>query len=167
MGTVITHGRRILLSSVSSDSHTWNLVFLQMLLQEAGHEVVNLGPCVPAELLVDTARRVRPDAIVISTVNGHGHLDGAHAIRALRSHPDTSRIPAIIGGKLGIPDGAGADADAQALIEAGFDAVFTDSADASPLPRYLASLPASLPASRTPSGHGHDTDQDTGGESSA
>ena len=36
-------GHRILLSTTSSDSHTWNLMFLQPLLEERGHEVVNLA----------------------------------------------------------------------------------------------------------------------------
>ncbi|BAU88404.1 methylaspartate mutase [Streptomyces laurentii] len=53
-------GRRVLVSSVSSDSHTWNLVFLQLLLEDLGHEVTNIGACVPDELLIAECRRHRP-----------------------------------------------------------------------------------------------------------
>ncbi|MFD9307564.1 cobalamin B12-binding domain-containing protein [Streptomyces sp. NPDC060048] len=150
--------RRILLSTVSSDSHTWNLVFLQLLLEEMGNEVVNLGPCVPDQLLIDSVRRIRPDALVISTVNGHGQLDGARMIRKLRADPVAGGTPAIIGGKLGITGDTG-DRPAQELVEAGFDAVFTDTADPSLVSRLLASLPGgtpeaalSLPAERSADG---------------
>ncbi len=91
-----------LLSTTSSDSHTWNLMFLQLLLEERGHEVVNLGPCVPDDLLVETARSCRPSAIVISTVNGHGRIDGARVAQAVRQDPETAQLPMMIGGKLGI-----------------------------------------------------------------
>ncbi|GAA0459295.1 methylaspartate mutase [Paractinoplanes deccanensis] len=135
------HHRRILLSTVSSDAHTWNLVYLQMLLEEHGCTVTNLGPCVPDDVLVRAAREEQPDAIVISSVNGHGHIDGARVMRALRRDPGTRHLPAVIGGKLGI--GGTADEDhAAALLAAGFDVVFPDSADAAALPEILDGLAA-------------------------
>ena len=130
--------RTVLLSTVSSDAHTWNLVFLQLLLEEHGHRVVNLGPCVPDEHLLTVARAVRPDAIVISSVNGHGHLDGARLIRALRGDPDLAAVPAIIGGKLGIEDD---DRHVQVLLDAGFDAVVTEGTPVSTLAEFLAAAP--------------------------
>jgi methylaspartate mutase sigma subunit len=131
-------GHRILLSTTSSDSHTWNLVFLQLLLEELGHEVVNLGPCVPDDLLVETARSCRPDAVVISTVNGHGRIDGARVARALRRDPETAHLPMMIGGKLGI-EGTSSDDEVSRLIEAGFDAVFVD-ANPDELPTTLGRM---------------------------
>lgn len=115
---------RILLSTVSSDSHTWNLVYLKLLLEEHGYQVNCLGACVPDELLISTALRERPDAIVISSVNGHGALDGARLVRALRANPEMASTPVIIGGKLGLA-GAG-EAHACPLLDAGFTAVFGD-----------------------------------------
>jgi hypothetical protein len=41
---------KILIAGGSSDSHGWNLVFLEPLLEESGHRVVNLGPCVGGRL---------------------------------------------------------------------------------------------------------------------
>lgn len=115
----------ILLSTVSSDSHTWNLVFLKLLLEEHGYQVTCLGACVPDELLIGTALRQRPDAIVVSSVNGHGALDGARLVRALRSNPELASIPVVIGGKLGLIGSAG-EAHARELLDAGFTAVFGD-----------------------------------------
>lgn len=135
---------RILLSTTSSDSHTWNLMFLQLLLEECGHEVVNLGPCVPDDLLVETARSCRPGAIVISTVNGHGRIDGARVVRAVRRDPEIAHLPVVIGGKLGI-EGTSSDDEVSRLLEAGFDAVFTGEAKPDELPTALSRM---LPAGR-------------------
>jgi methylaspartate mutase sigma subunit len=134
---------RVLLTSVSSDSHTWNLVYLQLLLEELGCEVTNLGACVPDSLVIDTVRRIRPEAVVCSTVNGHGRIDGARMIRALRADPDpdVAGVPAIIGGKLGI-DGDDDGAALAELLDAGFTTVFTDRARPEDLGRVLGALPA-------------------------
>ena len=135
---------RILLSTTSSDSHTWNLMFLQLLLEESGHEVVNLGPCVPDALLVETARSCRPSAIVISTVNGHGRIDGARVARAVRRDPEIAPLPMVIGGKLGI-EGTSSDDEVSRLLEAGFDAVFIGDVKPDELPTALNRM---LPARR-------------------
>jgi methylaspartate mutase sigma subunit len=142
---VASQSPRVLLSTVSSDSHTWNLVYLTLLLEEHGYQVHNLGATVPDELLIDTARSQQPDVIVVSSVNGHGFLDGRRVIRALRERPGVSHIPAVIGGKLGIA-GAGNEAYSQMLVEAGFDAAFDDQ-DAAVLLETLPGLVGfSLPA---------------------
>jgi methylmalonyl-CoA mutase cobalamin-binding subunit len=138
-GTAATAGHRILLSTTSSDAHTWNLVFLQLLLEESGHDVLNLGPCVPDDLLLETARRHRPTAVVISTVNGHGRIDGARVARLLRQDPATADLPVMIGGKLGT-DGPSSDAEVLGLLEAGFDAVFTADSRPDELAHALAAL---------------------------
>ncbi|MFH8803896.1 cobalamin B12-binding domain-containing protein [Streptomyces sp. NPDC017936] len=117
----------VVVTTVASDSHTWNLVFLQLLLEELGYHVVNLGPCVPDELLVHHCREIRPAAVIISSVNGHGAQDGLRVIRALREDELTAALPVAIGGKLGV-DG-GATSHAERLLAAGFDAVFEDGTD--------------------------------------
>lgn len=117
-----------LVSGVASDSHTWNLMFLQLLLEELGHEVHNLGACVGSELLVEQCLLRRPDLVVLSSVNGHGHLDGARMVRALRARPELASTTVIIGGKLGIT-GAEDRPAARALLDAGFDAVFDESTE--------------------------------------
>ncbi|WP_254644045.1 cobalamin B12-binding domain-containing protein [Streptomyces sp. BV286] len=131
----------VLISSVASDSHTWNLVFLQLLIEELGHEVVNLGPCVPDELLVAECRDRRPGLVVISTVNGHGYQDGMRVIRELRACEELDGIPVVIGGKLGVA-GSGQSQQAAELAWAGFDAVFPDDAEAvSSFAHYIQALP--------------------------
>jgi len=132
----------VVVTSVASDAHTWNLVFLQLALEEAGHHVVNLGACVPDELLVEQCRRQRPDLVVVSTVNGHGFHDGTRLIRRIRATADLTGIPVVIGGKLGIT-GPGGAATRDQLRAAGFDGVFEDGAGIAALHGYTRELSAS------------------------
>ncbi|MDO0928850.1 cobalamin-dependent protein [Streptomyces sp. TG1A-8] len=116
--------RHAVLSTIPSDSHTWNLLFLQLLLEEQGWEVTNLGACVPVDVLTtESAARV-PDLIVVSTVNGHGAEEAPALARAVRAVPALSGVPLVIGGKLDTSGATGPDVHA-ALVAAGFDAVLT------------------------------------------
>ena len=128
--------RTVLVSTVSSDAHTWNLVFLQIVIEELGHEVINLGSCVPDELLLAACRRHRPDLVVLSSVNGHGHLDGRRLITRLRREADLAALPVVIGGKLGVGT-ENPDELAGALLKAGFDAVFTEESPIEDFRHYL------------------------------
>jgi methylaspartate mutase sigma subunit len=137
----------VLLSTVSSDSHTWNLVYLQLVLEDRGYRVGNLGACVPDELLVHRCRTDRPDLVVISTVNGHGAQDGARVVRLLRGHPELAGTPIVIGGKLGIEgNSVGA---AEELLAAGFDAVFDDDTDMDRFYRFVESVDKNKAAKRS------------------
>ncbi|MFE2250940.1 cobalamin B12-binding domain-containing protein [Streptomyces lavendulae] len=126
----------ILLSGTASDSHTWNLVYLQLFLEELGHRVHNLGPCVPDGLLTGACAADgpgRPDLVVVSSVNGHGYRDGLGAVQALRRAGVT--LPVVIGGKLGVA-GVPDPRQRRRLLDAGCDAVFDDG-DTAALREYL------------------------------
>ncbi|MFD9378199.1 cobalamin B12-binding domain-containing protein [Streptomyces sp. NPDC059999] len=124
----------ILLTGTASDSHTWNLVYLQLFLEEQGHRVRNLGPCVTDDLLTAACAADAPDLVVISSVNGHGYRDGLSAVRAVRRAGLT--LPVVIGGKLGVAGRA--DPHARGLLlDAGCDAVFDDG-DIEALRHYLS-----------------------------
>ncbi|WP_328718080.1 cobalamin B12-binding domain-containing protein [Streptomyces sp. NBC_00247] len=110
------------LSTIPSDSHTWNLLFLQLLLEEQGWEVTNLGACVPVETLVTESAARPPGLIVVSTVNGHGAEEAPALARAVRAEPALARVPLVIGGKLDTEGGTTPE-DRSEFIEAGFDAV--------------------------------------------
>jgi Methylmalonyl-CoA mutase, C-terminal domain/subunit (cobalamin-binding) len=139
---------RVLVSSVSSDAHMWNLVFLRLLLEELGHDVTNVGVCAPDDLVIAESLRVRPQLILISTVNGHGHLDGARLVRKLRALPELSETRMVIGGKLGVR-GADNVLYGQSLIEAGFDSVFEADAGLNPL-EYLRAVLRAPSVNRAP-----------------
>jgi methylaspartate mutase sigma subunit len=119
-------GATVVVSSTVSDSHMWNLVFLQLFIEELGHNVINLGACVPDALLLDRCRENLPDLIVISSVNGHGANDGLRIAPLIRSCPELARTPLVIGGKLGV-DGVGNVTNRDRLERAGFDRVYDES----------------------------------------
>ncbi|MFD7136487.1 cobalamin B12-binding domain-containing protein [Streptomyces sp. NPDC059894] len=136
--------RHAVLSTIPSDSHTWNLLFLQLLLEEQGWEVTNLGACVPVRTLIgESAARV-PDLIVVSTVNGHGVEEGAALAREVRAEPVLRDVPLVVGGKLDTSGSADPDAH-PALTAAGFDAVLTGP---NAVPRLLALLDTLAEGSR-------------------
>lgn len=116
---------RVVVTGLASDSHTWNLVYLQLLIEELGCEAVNLGPCVPDDLLVAECQRLAPAMVVMSSVNGHGHNDALRVIRQLRQCAELTATPIVIGGKLGV-SADHTQAYADVLLTAGFDAVFAD-----------------------------------------
>ncbi|MEU0529674.1 cobalamin B12-binding domain-containing protein [Amycolatopsis tolypomycina] len=135
--------RTVIVSSMASDSHTWNLVYLELLVGELGFDVVNLGACVPDELLESECLSRRPAMLVLSSVNGHGHQDGLRVIRRLRALPELRGLPVVIGGKLGVGGALTAEETAQLLL-AGFDAVFDDQQGAGAFRRFAATLPAGV-----------------------
>jgi methylaspartate mutase sigma subunit len=126
-------GLSVVVTSVASDSHTWNLVYLQLVLTELGHRVRNLGPCVPADAVVAECLRQQADLVVVSTVNGHGFRDGRWLIDRIRSRPELFTLPVVIGGKLGIAGGPTGGAARAGLRSAGFDVVFDEQAGSADL----------------------------------
>ena len=136
-------GVTVVVTSVASDSHTWNLVYLQLALEELGHQVVNLGACVPDELLVTECLRIRPHLVVVSTVNGHGFHDGRRLISRIRDCAELAEMPVVIGGKLGIAGPAGHEGRDQ-LRAAGFDAVFEEGAAITALTSMAGQLTAGV-----------------------
>jgi methylaspartate mutase sigma subunit len=131
----------VVVSSVASDSHTWNLVYLQLLLEDLGHQVTNLGSCVTPELLTAECLARPPDLVVISSVNGHGHLDGLQSIRRLRERTELAGLPVVIGGQLGITGTSGQDRRDE-LLRAGFDGVFEGDDSLTRFFRFLRPLRA-------------------------
>jgi methylaspartate mutase sigma subunit len=115
----------VVVTSVSSDAHTWNLVYLHLLLEELGCRVTNLGGCTPDATIVAECLARPVDLVVVSSLNGHGGQDGIRLIDAIRSCPELAATPVVIGGKLDVTGGDGH--TAERLLAAGFDAVFQDS----------------------------------------
>ncbi|MFE7112780.1 cobalamin B12-binding domain-containing protein [Streptomyces sp. NPDC057575] len=124
------------LTTIASDSHTWNLLFLQLLLEEQGWEVTNLGACVPVGVLIEEAKARTPDLIVVSTVNGHGAEQAPGLAHAVRAVPSLAKVPLVVGGKLDTSGTLSPDVHAS-LTDAGFDAVLTG---ANAVPGLLALL---------------------------
>lgn len=113
-----------LISSVESDSHMWNLVYMQLFLEEKGFTVNNLGCCVPADIVIDTAEKSNPDLVLISSVNGHGFSQGKELMEKAAHKLTRKRPKMVIGGKLSVQTSDNAEIEQQ-LQSAGYDGVFT------------------------------------------
>jgi methylmalonyl-CoA mutase cobalamin-binding subunit len=117
---------RCVLSTVETDSHIWNLVYLQMLIEEHGGSVRNLGQCTPIDEVLDAVATDRPDLLVVSSVNGHGFHGARDLLSALREQG--LAVPCVVGGKLTTAVSAN-DLARRELLALGYIDVFT-SADA-------------------------------------
>ncbi|MEV0253568.1 cobalamin B12-binding domain-containing protein [Streptomyces sp. NPDC050732] len=132
----------VCVTGLSSDAHTWNLVYVQLLVEDLGHRVHNLGPCVPDSEIIERCRTTRPDLLVISTVNGHGFHSAPALVAALRSDRTLRDLPVVIGGKLGVSED-GAEDRTRALLAAGCSAVFAEGeAGLASFVSFLGNLPA-------------------------
>jgi methylaspartate mutase sigma subunit len=144
-GGLLPHRGTAVVTGLASDAHTWNLVYVHLLIEELGYQVVNLGPCVPDDLLVARCRAIDPILVAIGSVNGHGYADGLRVIRRLRDCAELAATPIVIGGKLTVSDDDVATSVAT-LLDAGFDAVFADgAAEAADFGSFVAAIPAAGP----------------------
>ncbi|MFF2958964.1 cobalamin B12-binding domain-containing protein [Streptomyces sp. NPDC057963] len=131
----------VVVTGLPSDAHTWNLVFIQLLLEDLGHEVVNLGPCIAEDEVVESCCKYRPDLLVVSSVNGHGFHDAKPLIGAVRARWELAGLPVVIGGNLGVTGGEGAERQARELMAAGFDAVFQEGVALASFEEFVGALP--------------------------
>lgn len=117
--------RKILITSISSDSHTWNLVYMQLLCEELGCDVVNIGNCIPHDYLIQKLHYCKPDILLISSVNGHGYIEGIEIIRKIKNYRMLRQIISVIGGKLDTQRCINS-AHIQKLYDEGFNGVFVE-----------------------------------------
>ncbi|MDP9785049.1 cobalamin B12-binding domain-containing protein [Pseudomonas fluorescens] len=123
----MTFSKTVLLTTVPSDSHSWNLVFMEFLLTDIGYHVENLGPNTPMDEVIARLNRHASAMVVVSTVNGHGYIEGAELAQRIRS--ETKHTDGVyIGGKICTENDPQTIArHSDTLRAAGFDEVFDDS----------------------------------------
>ena len=93
------------------------------LLEELQYEVVNLGACFPIESLVQSIHHHKPDMVLVSTLNGHGHIEGMEIIKRIKQNALLKHVTMVIGGNLGTK-GSENGKYALKLKRAGYSAVF-------------------------------------------
>lgn len=94
----MTHPK-VLLAGPPADAHTWNLIYLELLLQENGFCVTNLGPNRAHALLFETLTQKPHDLIVVSCLNGSVRQEGL-ALMEERSSRTMGGEIFVIGGTL-------------------------------------------------------------------
>lgn len=115
--------QKVILSSISSDSHIWNLIYLQLVLESLNFDVINMGPSVNVADLTIACHRHQPSYLVVSSVNGHGYLKGIEIIRTVKTMNLLKNMKVVIGGKLGV-NGIITQTQINHLYDEGYDEVF-------------------------------------------
>lgn len=93
--------RRLLLAVPESDCHVVVNKLLEWHLVRHGYTVHNLGVCTPVQEIAEAARALQPDAIVLSTQNGHALAD-LTPLPAAMDAAGVAGIPVYLGGNLSV-----------------------------------------------------------------
>ena len=84
--------KKVVIGEIGADVHAVGISILQHAFEEAGFEVVNLGVMVSQEEYIAAAIETNADAILVSSLYGHGELD----CRGLRDKCDESGLKDIL-----------------------------------------------------------------------
>lgn len=93
--------RRVLLAVPETDCHIVVNKLLEWHLLQHGCAVRNLGVCTPTQEIAAAAREFAPDAIVLSTQNGHALADLASLPAAMEA-AGVAGVPVYLGGHLSV-----------------------------------------------------------------
>lgn len=93
------NGITVVIGVIGADVHAVGNKIIDFALQEAGFNVVNLGVMVTQEEFVQAAIETDADAILVSSLYGHGEID-CHGLREKCDEAGLNEIPLIAGGNL-------------------------------------------------------------------
>ncbi|MEX1227418.1 MAG: methylaspartate mutase subunit S [Marinobacter sp.] len=89
----------IVLGVIGSDCHAVGNKILASVLSQAGIEVINLGVMVSQDEFIDAAIETGADAILVSSIYGHGEID-CHGLRGRCLERGLDDILLYVGGNL-------------------------------------------------------------------
>lgn len=85
-------GKQLVIGVIGADVHAVGIRILEFAFREAGYEVTNLGVMVSQEEFIGAAIETGADAIIVSSLYGHGELD----CRGLRDKADEAGLAGIL-----------------------------------------------------------------------
>jgi len=91
--------KTIVTGVIGADVHAVGNKILAFALEEAGFTVVNLGVMVSQEEFIAAATETAADAIVVSSLYGHGEID-CQGMRAKCDEAGLTNIPLLVGGNI-------------------------------------------------------------------
>ncbi|NLB50247.1 MAG: methylaspartate mutase subunit S [Clostridiaceae bacterium] len=116
------NGKRLVIGVIGADVHAVGIRILEFAFRQAGFQVTNLGVMVSQEEFIGAALETGADAIVVSSLYGHGELD----CRGLRDKCDEAGLEGIllyVGGNIVVGKQDFNDVEKR-FHEMGFDRVF-------------------------------------------
>ena len=84
---------------IGADVHAVGNKILTYALEEAGFKMINLGVMVTQEEFIEAAVETNADAILVSSLYGHGEID-CHGLRDKCEEAGLKDIPLLAGGNL-------------------------------------------------------------------
>ena len=114
--------KKLVIGVIGADVHAVGIQILNHAFEAAGFEVTNLGVMVSQEEFIAAATETAADAILVSSLYGHGELD----CRGLREKCDEAGlkgIPLVVGGNIVIGKQTFEDVEKR-FKDMGFDRAF-------------------------------------------
>lgn len=93
------NGKTIVMGVIGADAHAVGNTIIQHALTQAGYKVVNLGVMVSQEEYIEAAIETNADAILVSSLYGHGEID-CSGLREKCDEAGLKNIPLVAGGNL-------------------------------------------------------------------
>lgn len=118
---------KVVLGVIGSDCHVVGNRILDRFLSDANVEVTNLGVMVSQEEFVEAAAEIGADAILVSSIYGHGEID-CQGLRELCNGHGLGDIILYVGGNLVIGKKEWRDVEAL-FLDMGYDRVFSPNSD--------------------------------------
>lgn len=91
--------KTIVTGVIGADVHAVGNKILSFALEQAGFKVVNLGVMVAQEEYIEAALETNADAILVSSLYGHGEID-CQGLREKCDEAGLKEIPLLAGGNL-------------------------------------------------------------------
>lgn len=123
---------------IGSDVHAVGNKILTYKLEEAGFKVINLGVMVNQEEYIDAAIETNADAIMVSSLYGHGEID-CKGLREKCDEAGLNNIPLIAGGNL-VVGKQNFDEVEKRFLKMGFTKVYPPGSDIEESIEYLKDL---------------------------
>ncbi|NLK02359.1 MAG: methylaspartate mutase subunit S [Clostridiaceae bacterium] len=114
--------KHLVIGVIGADVHAVGIRILEFAFREAGFEVTNLGVMVSQEEFIAAAIETDADAILVSSLYGHGELD----VRGMREKADEAGLEDIlmyVGGNIVVGKQPFAEVEKR-FKKMGFDRVF-------------------------------------------
>lgn len=93
------NGKTLVMGVIGADVHAVGNKILEHAFGDAGFNVVNLGVMVSQEEYIKAAIETAADAIVVSSLYGHGEID-CRGLREKCEEAGLTNIPLFVGGNL-------------------------------------------------------------------
>jgi methylaspartate mutase sigma subunit len=116
------NGKKVIIGVIGSDCHAVGNKIINHVLDKQGFEVVNIGVLSPQEDFINAAIETNADAIIVSSLYGHGELD-CQGMRAKCIEAGLKDVVLYVGGNIVVGKQVWEDVESR-FKNMGFDRVY-------------------------------------------